>query len=147
MGADLLRKARSIRANMPDDICGPGAGTIESRLIWEIIPELAHRLGTPHIVIGEASSCLRGLDAFDLRLVVTQALNGLPKAPEYDCHENWSLITRDVCSGNIVAIALDRVAPPSIAGDWISASIDRVCNDLGIQARLAWEPQLAALRG
>lgn len=147
MGADLLRKARSIRSCLPEEICGPRASTIESRLFWEIIPELAHRLGVTQLANGELSSCLRGLDVFDLRLVVTQALNGLPKVPEYDRPEHWSLITRDVCAGNIVAIALDRVAPPSIAGDWISASIDRVCNDLGIQTRLTWEPQLASLRG
>lgn len=143
MGAELLRFSRRMREILPQDIVGPLCCTVERRLLCEIIPELAHRLGVRNFRPGEASSSgIRSLDAFDLRIYAAQALTFLPKNPSYCSPNGWSLITRNVCTGNILAIALDRAAPPTVASDWVAATIDRACNDLGIPGQLTWGPQL-----
>lgn len=143
MGADLLRFSRRMRSLLPDEIAGPACCTVERRMLWDIIPAISARLGISNFLPNEAlAMSLRGLDTFDFRHETTAVLTGLPKHPGYDAPHGWSLVTRDVCKGNILAIALDRAAPPAVASDWIAATIDKACNDRGIPARLTWMPEL-----
>lgn len=142
-GAELLRIASRAARALPDDVAGTMATTLERRLLRDLIPEIAYRLGVKNLptdLCGDRT--IRGIDAFDFRICVNSVITRIQGVPVAAAPAAWGLLTRDVTEGNVVAIALDRVAPPLVAADWISARLDAAWSHRGLPGRLTWSPDL-----
>jgi hypothetical protein len=144
MAAELLRLCRHVRTNAPEEIAGRCSGTAESRMLWDIAPEIAARLGaTRFLPMERMDPCLSGLDAFDFRQVVTCVFSRVRACDAIEDDTGmWDLLTRDVAAGNHLAIALDRVAPAVVPGDFIAATLYDAWLTRGVR-RLSWSPDLA----
>lgn len=140
----LQRVARSALDALPPDVVGKQARTVERRLLRDIVPELALRLGMPRHLAGELGDPqLRLADCFEFRERVTTVLGALPRIPAAFM-PSLGALSRDAMAGNLVAIALDRVAPPLVESDPLAAAVGQAWAARGVFGRLTWAPTLLA---
>lgn len=152
LAEELLRLARAVRRQHPREFSKPYAGHA-SRLVWSLIPELAARLGAARFEPGE-----RGVDQYReigeshiLRILVGSYLQEVDPLGGQGVVSGtparaWSLLTRPVATGNPVAIALDRLAPPNATmRDWPARCLTRIWQRVpGGEGRADWDPLLLA---
>lgn len=151
LAEDLLRKVRWAREAYPSHFYRkPGdMGTYTTSFVWELIPEIAYRLGARSFVGQERTrSDVRAADGVRLRHWLGHSLNGMPEIREAWDHPEgeanpWHLLTRECQNGNPVVFALDRVAPPLDDSDDLSARLLReVSWHRGFEPVSAWSPEL-----
>lgn len=105
LAAALLRLARDAQRITPD--CKPDDNTYDARLIYGAVPEIARRLGPVKLVTDEIDWEMRELNNYELR---ERAGNCLLHIRGSDL-PGWVMLTREVCDGNPVVFALDRLCP------------------------------------
>ncbi len=115
---ELLRLARRVRADLPAD----GGDGYVGMLLWDVVPEVARRLGAPllptesidHELRVARGDGLRAAVAACLRNVGPHLLRAAMRPDEPFCPV--ALLTRPPGEGNPVTMGLDRVAglaPPT----------------------------------
>jgi hypothetical protein len=151
LAEDLLRKVRWVREAYPTYFHRePGAmGTYTTSFVWELVPEIAYRLGARSFSPQERTrSDVRAADGIRLRHWLGHSLNGMPEIAEtWDYSEAganpWHVLTRECQNGNPVVFALDRIAPPLDDSDDLSARLLReVSWHRGFEPISAWSPEL-----
>lgn len=154
LAEELLRKCRRVREAYPKYFHRePGTmGTHTTSFVWELIPEIAFRLGARNFVGQERSRAdVRAADGVRLRHWLGHALNGMPEIREawQDAHDDpqranpWQVLTRECQNGNPVVFALDRVSPPLAKSDDLPARLLReVSWNRGFDPVSAWSPGL-----
>jgi hypothetical protein len=153
LGECLLKLSRQVRDDLPERFGKPelSAG-YNAYLVWDLIPELAYRLGCRSFHDGERADWqIRNVTSEQLRnfastvLFHTSSLStsvGYTKAAALGSSPcPWDIIKYSIPNGNPVAIALDRVAPPdSDSLDEIAKHIREISSVRGMPAQSAWSP-------
>lgn len=150
LARELVGLARRVRDIYPDDLGQAQhlrGGTYDTTYVWDLIPEIAARLGHQDFVTGERSAEIRALDGKDLRDWVGMTMQWLSHRPEKDEHlargvHPWDLLTTTFVNGNPVVIALDRVAPPTPeSDDWCARHMREIARYRGFEDVSAWFPE------
>lgn len=115
LGYALLSLARAARADYPK-ILGRDQACYDTALVWDLVPEIAARLGVDDPVPGERQAeDISALSDRTLRLRVGYCLKNCNSMRSYDSERRiptpWELLTHEVANGNPVAFALDRLSP------------------------------------
>jgi hypothetical protein len=116
----LLRIARDARTTYPSALARIGVGKpggSPARLVWDIIPEAARRLGEGALLSGEAIGSIRAISGEELRHEAWECFKRAPRVigdggGGSGAIDPWGLVRRDPVFGNPLLIALDRIAPP-----------------------------------
>lgn len=145
---ELLRLTRKIRDLTPFAVRDPRGDTWNSSLLWDLIPELAYRLGGKLQLNESADFDLRRADGAELRLLVSHYLQNVATTYFRDAQQGELLdpvnvLFHNFWNGNPIAMALDRLAPPA------DDSVDHLATELlamsrrrGHAATGAWHPGL-----
>ena len=147
LGEELLRLCREIRAAaMP---FREEAG-YNSFVMWDVVPEVAHRLGC-RLALNESQDFdlkrATGQDFRDLvAICVVNVATGYLSEAETDVARNpIDILFHDVANGNPVAMALDRLVPPTpVSNDRFARSIREVARIRGFGEVCRWSPALNA---
>lgn len=152
LARELLRLARSVRRVFPDILDDPLSNADRPYFVWQLLPELARRLGARDLAPMEAArAALRTTDASDLREATGMHLRagGLARlASEYDIRWNMdvAVLSNPVRRGNPAAFAAERLAGPpprgGMLGDWIARQVRVLADENGHDDAAAWSPAL-----
>ena len=105
----LLRMARQLRVARLSEMAQQTQRN--ARLYWQLVPELAWRLGERTMRIGERTDgAISQLSDQDLRKSLLQALR--ESTPTLDSHAG-RVFFREINDGNPIVLALNRLVPPS----------------------------------
>lgn len=151
----LIGHARDARVWHPDFLAlgaGPGTRNV-STLVWDIIPEISHRLGEGTMLSGERSLRVRGMSNGEFRIYAGQLimscaniiLDDWKRVRNHQAIDPLEVLTHDVANGNPVAFALDRVAPArsSDQKDPLSCYTREISENRGFQPPfLMWTPEM-----
>jgi len=151
LAEEILRLARRTREQFSDRL--PAANrnvNYECSLVWDVVPEVAKRLGSRSL--GPLEACdprVSGCDNFilreyagicltfsSLRRWVNQSAEDLSAA---------AILLHDITEGNPVAIALDRLQPPDNSTshqDLIVRQMRQWSRARGLRETAAWRPDL-----
>jgi len=149
LARELVGLARRVRDIYPDDLGQAQhlrGGTYDTTYVWDLILEIAARLGHQDFVPGERRAEIRALDGKELREWVGTTMKWLSSRPEEDPHlqrgiHPWDLLTTTFVNGNPVVFALDRVAPPTPASeDWCAIHMREIARYRGFGEVAAWFP-------
>jgi hypothetical protein len=145
---EILRMARDIRGKVPE-ASNPGERGYNVLLLWDVIPEIARRLGAPLIPNESTDYDTRTSDDARLREIASYCYqnadrNYLREAMRPDaalCPVDF--LTREAANGNPVAIALDRVAPPVPGSkDILATHLRSISARRGHPETAGWHPGL-----
>lgn len=111
----ILNHTRQVR-NVLGIEARPEVDTYLSRLLLDVVPELAHRLGETIFLAEERDRVIRRASDFDLRCWVWTCIRKMAKVDWVDAAPKsklnpWAVLTRDPVDGNPLAFAADRIAP------------------------------------
>lgn len=147
LGEALLAHARASRARWPDslrrDDCCYNAG-----FVWDLIPDVAFRLGATTLIAGERQDEFLGQACgIDYRHMVSSFLFHVSRRFAADLDADtptpWDILTNPVQHGNPVAFGLDRLFPPDANADDAAARHIREAAHLrGHADTHAWTPDL-----
>jgi hypothetical protein len=126
--------------------CTPGSST--AALLFEVIPEIAARLGETAFLQGERSDRVRGMDGRELRLFLSAVLKRDPVIcqilaayPLRGCN-SYSIIANDASNGNPVVFGIDRFAEPDIENlDRLAWEVYIVSGNRGHDCAFGWRPE------
>lgn len=154
LGQMLLKLAVGLRDGYPAEYGDSGAGqdTCSLALVWEVVPEIARRLGVVDFRRGKRPYACQNDDDFRLRSRACDVIfgshsrvlgaDGILVDPP-----SLSLLKREPCNGNPVVIGLDRVAPPQDdRSDHLAWRIAEVSQTRGFPRQLAWSPAMDGTR-
>lgn len=151
LAEELLRLARGTRAMFPDKLAyDPRLSTYDRSLVWDVVPEVAKRLGSRNLTEQEASFEVRAHSGTALREHAGQCLHCTSINRWLDHQANFpspaELLVHDIPNGNPLAIAVDRLcpAPPreAHADDWIARHVREISRTRGFQETAIWTPAL-----
>jgi hypothetical protein len=154
LARELLSHARAAR-DIGHDIFGRDAkleNRYQAELVWDVVPEIAYRLGESSFVKGERGGDIRGLTNAQLRERAVEQLHAQPLLVAFasNLHRGmnvYRLLTRHPTVGNPVLFALDRFAPADRANpDWPSRSIWSSFAARGMDDVYEWNPDLGDAR-
>jgi hypothetical protein len=120
LAEELLRLARAARAAFPAQLGSPNAMSYAPMLVWNVIPEVARRLGATRLNQQEAARCnIHGQSDGELRLTVAShlanaRLGSLPMGA--NALSPAEILGHDISKGNPVAMAADRIGTASRLG-------------------------------
>jgi hypothetical protein len=124
LAREILRLARDARRQISEFdnwIHDPFYGTYNVLLLWHVLPELAARLGETSFQPNERRDAdLATRTGADFRDWVSSCIAHNDVGHRYGYKDKGSvptpcyLLGQDVCNGNPIAIALDRLCPPGI---------------------------------
>jgi len=136
LAQELLKLAREIQPKLSSEGWCPADNVYDAVFAWQVIPELAKRLGattfnlqerTDYRVIRSSSVDLRARAGHCLLNCGTQALRE-------------SLLTREVANGNPVVFAIDRLSAPGDE-DPIARRLHEIANNRGVECHDGkWTP-------
>ncbi|MBY3432915.1 hypothetical protein HFN89_01825 [Rhizobium laguerreae] len=149
LARELLSHARAAR-DIGHDIFGRDAKLerYQAELMWDVIPEIACRLGESHFLRGERGGDVRTLTNAELRERACEQLHARPLLVAFGSklHRRvnvYGLLTRNPSVGNPVIFALDRFAPADRAKlDWPSRAIWSAFAARGTDGIYEWSPVL-----
>jgi hypothetical protein len=151
----LIRHTRDARTRHAAFLAldaGPG-NRATSTLAWDIIPEIAYRLGEQSHIAGERGSAVRGMSNERFRIYAghyimncTNVLFNDGKRIR-DCNDidPLEILTHDVANGNPVAFGLDRVSPARSfdQDDALSRYTKEISENRGFDPPyLMWTPEM-----
>lgn len=118
LGREIAGMARRVRASVPE-LASPAAegDGYSKHMLWDVVPEIARRLGEPLLPNESADVGLRTAGEIELRRDVSTIMSNVSSVrlmqlvPE-DLQDDLHMLLLDAVNGNPVAVALDRVAPP-----------------------------------
>ncbi len=130
----LARQARQIAIAAGDSFVKETTyPTYNATLLWSLIPELAYRLGETDFLPNErADADLRAADTPTLRWSAATILRNCDLDRRYGYDQKSTpnaclLVAHNACNGNPVAMAIDRLCPPtSEANDPLAQHIREV---------------------
>jgi hypothetical protein len=147
----ILRLVRELRGALAGPEASPLSEEPAALLLWHVAPELARRLGASRLLANEAArGDVRAAPPWDLRLAVATALASdvaeLGRGKDPASARAAALLGRKPESGNPIAFALDRVAPPPppewASDDRIATRILRRARALGMPDTTNWTPAM-----
>jgi hypothetical protein len=148
LARELLSLARAARY-IGHDVFGhetPKVDRYQSELVWDIVPEVAARLGETSFHKHERSAFIRGVSDHELRLraanqVDYQTLLVMFAQRLHRGINVYNLLTRPPVKGNPVFIGLDRFAPADrVAPDWAAKTINANLAARGVDGVFSWCP-------
>jgi hypothetical protein len=154
LGQELLRLTLEARQLYPDRLAkgDEGYGDYTTSLFWDVVPEVAKRLGVT--VFGQKiRDDVRLTTDHQLRNWVGQCIGNAGWSPIAGHHNEmgqqlcpWELLTHDACNGNPLAFAIDRLAPVTEydRDDVLSRSIHEISRGRGFEPMLTWAPVMNA---
>lgn len=154
LGQELLRLALEARQLYPDRLAQPEEGhtTYTTALFWEVVPEVAKRLGVTNFGPKVRDQISNATD-YELRNWVGQCISNAGWSPITGHHDTmgqplcpWELLTHEACNGNPLAIAMERLAPVTEYDreDVLCRSIHEISRARGFVDMFAWEPAMNA---
>lgn len=149
LAREIADAARRIRASVPA-LAAPGWGGegYSCHVLWCVVPELARRLGEPLLPNESNDARLRVAEGDELRSHVGICLAnvgtvGLMREVPEELQDDLHLLLHDSANGSPIAIALDRVAPPSPSSDdHIARHLREISRHRGHEIVSAWHPGL-----
>ncbi len=163
LARNLLRLARQARQEMPDVLGNPGSTGYDPALVWQVIPELAKRIGGAPLLPNEGCDFLyTAQDARGLRETVGRCLDNsslgrlavkrrasAPTAPQEPLA--LDILGHDFVNGNPIAMAADRLHPPAPEGsdreDWLARHMREISRyRFGHAGHAAWSPSFQDYR-
>jgi hypothetical protein len=149
LGRELAQLARRIRGSVPA-LASPALDTdgYTKHLLWDVVPELARRLGEPLEHNESKDIWLRTAEGEDLRRDVSNCLLNtstiwLMRTVPQDRRDDLAVLMNEAANGSPVALALDRLVPPGQdSTDRLAASLREVSRARGHEAMPAWHPGL-----
>lgn len=148
LAADLLRKVRVARNAYPVLNMDYRGSTYETTFAWDVVPEVAARLGAAEFLPNERKSEVRQCSDKELRDWVGLSLKHMGMIREAwlerdDRANPWLMLTHSLPNGNPVAFAMDRVCPPTLESrDWSAVHVREVARHRGFDGVSAWSPML-----
>ncbi|MDE4914116.1 hypothetical protein PQI07_25940 [Methylobacterium sp. 092160098-2] len=149
LGRELAQLARRLRGSVPE-LASPVLDTdgYTKHLLWDVVPELARRLGEPLEHNESKDIWLRTAEGEELRrdvancLLNTSAIWLMRIVPE-ERQDDLAVLMNEAANGSPVALALDRLVPPGHdSTDRLAASLREVSRARGHEAMPAWHPGL-----
>lgn len=137
----LLMLSRAARraapALRPDDV------RLDSRLVWDIAPEIARRLGARQFQPLEAHGDFARLSLHNLRSRLDESLCSTGHYRKSGLA--WALLTLQPEMGNVVAFAMDRLCAetgeiPDDTSDRLCRRVAMACFAQGLAFATAWHP-------
>lgn len=151
LAEELLRLARRAREEHPDELGEADGITYDNNFVWQVVPEIARRLGCGNVAANEA----RALKAMSLG---DGALREYAGHYLKHCSVNYwldagaekplamELLLHEVANGNPVAMALDRLCPAPEKGqdqdDYVARTVREISRRRGFVATAIWSPRL-----
>ena len=120
----------------------------QSELVWDVIPEIAFRLGETSFMNGERGGGVRSMSDMELRLLACEQLHSRPLLLAFarNLHHGvnvYSLLTNWPTGGNPVVFALDRIVPADREDpDWAARAINKACEAMGYDDVYEWTAEL-----
>lgn len=149
LGRIILKLATDMRRLHPETFAWERRGDgYAGALVWELAPEIARRLGVPDFHRGRRPYACAGDDDLTLRIFTCNAIFGARGTVLRDPGsggepEAWSLLQREPCNGNPLAIGLDRVAAPTEdPNDALAMRIAEVSQNRGFPRQTSWSPAM-----
>lgn len=135
----LLTTVREIRKQSS---FGPYDCVYDPQLFWNLVPELAYRLGEQHFTVDERSDPeVRQLSDEQLRFNTLLALQHTSAQTYWRC-AGARVFFCDVANGNPVVFALDHLVKPS-PDDWAAKHVMNVAHHRGItECNGTWTPAM-----
>lgn len=137
LAGEILKLARELQEPVRAAGWAPGDNVYDPVFIWQVIPEIAKRLGatvfrdderTDPEITGAGNALLRLRAGYCIVNCGTVELRG-------------SLLTHDTCNGNVVAFALDRLEAPG-ADDLIGKHIINIAQNRNVPSDGRWTPAM-----
>lgn len=154
LARELLTHARAAR-EIGHDIFGRDAKLehrYQAELMWDVIPEIAYRLGETEFKPGERAADIRRLTNAELRERTCDQLHAQPMLVVFSSRLHrgmnvYGLLTRYPSVGNPVMFALDRFAPADRDNpDWAARSVLSAAAAKGTDGAFEWTPELTERR-
>jgi hypothetical protein len=150
LAADLMRKVREARFMYPKvfDLDPNGWSTYEKSFVWDVVPEIAARLGETAFQPNERKAEVRACSDVELREWVGLSLNHMGMISEAWLDKDpilnpWLMLTHSVPNGNPVLFAMDRISPPTLESqDWGAKHVREIARNRGFGDVSAWSPML-----
>lgn len=151
LARELLSHARTAR-DIGHDIFGRNSKLdhrYQADLVWDVIPEIAYRLGESSFLGGERGGDIKSLTNAELRERVCEQLHAQPLLVAFSnrLHRGmnvYKLLTRHPTSGNPVLFALDRFAPADRSNpDWAARAVWSASAAKGEDGVFEWTPELS----
>lgn len=148
LAAELLRLVRDIRGRTKYAARSADTDTYNSVLLWDVIPELARRLGATLELNESTDYSITRLEGEMFRDFVASCLGNvstsyMAQAKTGRLLEPVSVLFHSVPNGNPVAMALDRLVPPSPdCLDRLSQEIRSVSLARGLDGQSSWTPEM-----
>lgn len=152
LAEELLRLARATRQAHPDKLADPHGVTYEPNFVWQVVPEVARRLGATRLLPNEATSAdVKTVSDAELRRMVgvylqNTVLDRWDLKKDSDTPGPGEILGHNLANGNPVAMAADRLAPAPEAGhdrdDWIARHTREISRRRGHEETPYWSPEL-----
>lgn len=148
----LMKLARDCRSLYPEDLPVPAndrGGTYDNNLVWNLVPEIAYRLGHREFQTNErrdpryASASLPELrEVTGIYLAHSSRECGTKETrPAQPAIDPWRLLLHEAVNGNPLAIALDRLCPPTAdMTDRLVSALREISHNRGLPADI-WSPE------
>lgn len=145
LAEELLRLCRGIRKALPSR---DGRDGYNGAVLWDVVPEVAYRLGA-RLELNESTE-------FDLKRAVGQdfrdyvaicmvnvARSYMSEAETDGVRDPLDILFHDAANGNPVAMALDRLVPPTPhSTDRFARTVREVSRNRGMEETGVWSPAL-----
>lgn len=114
--------------------------------VWDVVPEIAARLGETVFMQGERSDAVRQASGADLRAWALECLthSGSMLAALRDRSDPFAVLCADPVNGNPVFVALDRLFPD--VRDSVTRRLEKTSQARGFPPRAFWVPELNGCR-
>lgn len=148
LAAELIRLTRLVRSRTPYAARRPENDTYNSTLLWDVIPEVARRLGAPIELNESADANIRRSEGevfreFVAACVTNASIGYLKDAERGELLDPVAILFHSFHNGNPIAVALDRIVPPTPESqDAFSRGVREVSHARGHGELCAWEPRL-----
>lgn len=148
LAAELLRLVRTIRERTQYSTRHGDQDTYNSSLLWDVIPEVAYRLGGRLMLNESTDFDLKTAQGVDFRNHVAIYLNNVATsyfrgADHGEQLNPVAILFRCTWNGNPIAMALDRIAPPELdAADLLAKDMVSMATTRGHAPTGCWHPSM-----
>jgi hypothetical protein len=152
LAEELLRLSRKLRLEFPDQLGYPAEGTYDSDFVWQLVPEVAKRLGAKILRPNEAvMRDIVTLNDAEFRCCAGAILKNIslrrwPSNTPPDTPSIAEILAHEIANGNPVAFAIDRFAPAPAKGndrdDWLARHMREISSACGFEPTPCWSPAL-----
>jgi len=147
LAAELLRLTRSIR-EATSYAERPETDTYNSTVLWDVIPEIARRLGATIQQNESTNWRFRSLEGEKFREYVAVCIANVGTGYLKDARlstgiDPVAILFREVANGNPIIIGLDRLVPPGNNSiDHAARHIREISRTRGHEVVSSWSPML-----